>query len=134
MTTRKKAGRKSNEMDYEERVVELYKWMLLDKLSYNEFIKKCADTFGVTQRTGGNWWADLRERLKDRYEQETSEIINEQIFRYFNLYELALSRGNTRVAREILSDLNKIFGIEKASKVDVTSDGKPININIILDK
>ena len=40
--------------------------------------------------------------------------------------------NNKRVERETLADINKLLGLESAKKVDVTSGGQPISININL--
>jgi hypothetical protein len=33
-----------------------------------------------------------------------------------------------------LDSLTKLFGLESTQKIDVTSNGQPISVNIILDK
>jgi hypothetical protein len=38
------------------------------------------------------------------------------------------------VEKEVLDSLTKLFGLEQAQKVDVTSGGEPISINIMLNK
>ena len=129
-----KRGRKSTEMEYENRIPDLMYMMLIEHLSYNEFIKKAADKYNVTQRTSSIWWSDIRTRLKERYSQQTEEVIQDQLARYFSLYEAALERNNNRVARECLADINRLYGIEKPAKVDVTSAGEPITIKIVMDK
>jgi hypothetical protein len=40
--------------------------------------------------------------------------------------------NNKRVERETLSDINKLYGLEQ-KKVDITSGGNPISINIQLE-
>ena len=131
--TRRKRGRKSNMVEFEARIPHLMRMILIEKLSYNEFITRAGDLYDVTNKTAGEWWSEIRKRLKERYTQESEEIIQDQLQRYFNLYDLAEKRGNTRVCREVLADITKIYGIEAASKIDVTTDGQPIKINIILD-
>jgi len=131
---KRRKGRKSNQIEYEQRIPELLHMMIVEHLSYNEFIRKVAEYYDVTKRTGANWWKDLRKRLKDRYEQEGEEIIQEQIQRYFNLYQMAESKGNTRVMREVLADLNNLYGLNKPNKVDLTSGSEPIKINLVFDK
>ena len=129
-----KRGRESTEMEYEERIPDLMYMMLIEHLSFNEFIKKAGEKYDVTQRTASNWWADIRNRLKERYTQESEEIIQDQLARYFSLYETALERNNNRVARECLADINRLYGLEKPAKVDVTTAGEPLTIKIVLDK
>ena len=72
--------------------------------------------------------------MKERFSQEQEEVLQDQLMRYYDLMEAARSRGNTRVVREVLADLNKLYGLESPQKLDVTSGGEPISINIVLDK
>lgn len=129
-----KRGRKSTELEYEDRIPYLMELMIFKKLSYTEFKLQVAKEFNVTTRTAEGWWADIRKRLKDRFSQEQEEVLQDQLMRYYDLMEAARSRGNTRVVREVLADLNKLYGLESPQKLDVTSGGEPISINIVLDK
>lgn len=128
------AGRKSNEIDFEERLPYLLELMTIKKLSYTEFKVNVAKEFNVTQRTAENWWKEIRTRLKERFEQESEEIITEHLTRLFDLLERTKQRGQARVEREVLADIAKLYGIEQPQKIDLTSGGSPLSINIILDK
>jgi hypothetical protein len=44
----------------------------------------------------------------------------------------ARDSGNRRVEREVLADMNKLYGLESPKKVDITSGGEQISININL--
>ena len=68
-------------------------------------------------------------RLKMRYEDKSEEIIEQQLARMFDLLHRCRRDGNKKVERELLSDLNKIYGLENR-KLDITSNGEPISINI----
>lgn len=127
-----KSQYKSTKMEYEDRVPQLMRLILIERLSFNEFCTRVKNDYNVTKRTGATWWKDVRERLKERYVEASEEVIYEQIQRYFDLYKQAEKRGNTRVMREILADLNKLYGLEKPAKLDVTSGGEKIKINIVL--
>jgi thermostable 8-oxoguanine DNA glycosylase len=127
-------GRKSNEIDFEERLPYLLELMTIKKLSYTEFKVNASKEFGVTQRTAENWWKEIRTRLKERFEQESEEIITEHLTRLFDLLERSKQKGQSRVEREVLADIAKIYGIESPQKVDLTSGGEPVSININLTK
>ena len=79
-----------------------------------------------------NIYKITKERIKARFEEKSDEIIAEQLQRYFDLLSRCRESGNRRVEREVLSDMNKLYGLE-TKKVDVTSDGKPVQININLN-
>jgi hypothetical protein len=126
------SGRKTNIAQYEERMTEVFEMILYRKLSWSEFRKEAADKFGITQRQAEDLYKDARERLKERFTQEREEILNEQLNRYYDLLMRCRESGNRRVEAEVLRDLNKLYGLDQPVKVDITSGGNPISININL--
>jgi hypothetical protein len=131
MEDKKKPGRKTTEAEYEERIPEALEMILYQKLNYVEFRQQYSKRFGVTERQAENVWKDCKDRLKARFEEKTEEIIAEQLSRYFDLLSRARLDNNKRVERETLADINKLYGLEQR-KIDITSGGEPISININL--
>jgi hypothetical protein len=129
MEKENKGGRKSNVANYEERIPEAFEMILYQKLSYNEFRSEGAKKWGITERATENIWKDCKDRLKARFDEKTEEIISEQLSRYFDLLARARESNNKRVERETLADINKLYGLEQR-KIDITSNGEPISINI----
>jgi hypothetical protein len=123
---------KATVMEYEERMTRVFEVMLYEKKSYNEFKVQIGKEFNITQRQAENLWAEARTRLKERYSQEQEEILQEQLNRYHDLLMRARDSGNRRVEREVLADMNKLYGLESPKKVDITSGGEQISININL--
>jgi hypothetical protein len=124
-----KGGRKSNIATYEERIPEALEMILYEKLGYTEFRQQGAKRWGITERASETIWKDCKDRLKARFEEQTEEIISEQLSRYFDLLTRARADNNKRVERETLADINKLYGLEQR-KIDITSNGEPISINI----
>ncbi len=131
MEDKKKQGRKTTEAEYEERIPEALEMILYQKLNYTEFRQHYAKKFGVTERQAENVWKDCKDRLKARFEEKSEEIISAQLARYFDLLQRARESNNKRVERETLADINKLYGLEQR-KIDITSNGEPISININL--
>jgi len=127
-----KEGRKTNVAQYEERMVEVFEMILYKKLSYTEFRSQAAEKFGITTRQAETLYKEARERLKERFEQQRDEILSEQLGRLYDLLDRCREAGNRRVEAEVLRDLNKIYGLDQPVKVDLTSGGQPISININL--
>jgi hypothetical protein len=127
-------GRKTNVAQYEERMTEVFEMILYKKLSYTEFRTQAAELFGITTRQAENLYKEARERLKERFAQDREDILNEQLNRLYDLLDRCRASGNRRIEAEVLRDLTKLYGLESAQKLDITSGGEPININIILDK
>jgi hypothetical protein len=131
MEKENKGGRKSNVATYEERIPEAFEMILYEKLSYTEFRQQGAKKWGITERAAETIWKDCKDRIKARFEEQTEEIISEQLSRYFDLLTRARTDNNKRVERETLADINKLYGLEN-KKIDITSGGEPISININL--
>ena len=125
------AGRKTNIAGYEERIPEAMEMILYEKLSYSEFRVKGAKRWGISERQAENIWKDVKDRIKKRFEDQSEEIITEQLSRYFDLLSRARDANNKRVERETLADISKLYGLEQ-KKIDVTSNGETISININL--
>ena len=126
-------GRRTNESQYEERMTEVFTMILYKKLSFTEFRSQAAEKFGITTRQAEMLYKDAKERLKERFQQERDEILQEQLGRLYDLLDRCRESGNRRVEAEVLRDLNKIYGLDQPVKVDVTSGGNPISINIVLN-
>jgi vacuolar-type H+-ATPase subunit H len=127
-----KKGRKTNVAQYEERMTEVFEMILYKKLSYTEFRTQASELFGITTRQAENLYKDARDRLKERFTQERDEILSEQLNRMYDLLNRSREAGNRRIEAEVLRDLNKIYGLDQPVKVDITSGGDPISININL--
>ena len=130
----KGAGRKTTELEYEERMVRVFEMIVYEKKSYTEFRDQAAKEFEVSTRTAENMWADCRNRLKERFTQDREEILSEQLNRLYDLLNRSRLAGNRRVEGEVLRDISKIYGLDQPVKVDLTTGGEPISINIILNK
>ena len=128
---KKGAGRKSSIATYEARIPDAFEMVLYEKLSYTEFRVQGAKRWGISERSAESIWKDVKDRIKARFEEKTEEIISEQLSRYFDLLARARADNNKRVERETLADINKLYGLE-TRKIDVTSNGEPISININL--
>lgn len=132
MEEKPKRGRKSTEVEYSERITEALDLMLYKKLSAGEFRVTFSKMYGVTERMADNTWKKCKDILKERFTEKQEEIIQDQLSRYFDLLNRARESGNRRVEREVLSDMNKLYGLEN-KKIDITSGGEPISINIRID-
>jgi transposase len=125
-------GRKSNELEFESRMPRIFEMMLYEHLSYREFAAKAAKEFDVSERTAETWWKEARTRMKERYTQNSEEILETHLTQLYDLLHRCRADNNKRTEREVLNDIAKIHQLE-VKKVDVTSGGQPIAININLD-
>jgi hypothetical protein len=126
-------GRKSTEIEYEQKMVRVFELVVYEKKSYTEFRDIISKEFEISTRAAENMWADCRNRLKERFSQEREEILSEQLNRLYDLLNRSRLAGNRRVEAEVLRDISKIYGLDQPVKVDLTSGGEKISININLD-
>jgi len=128
----KSTGRKTNEVEFEERMERIFHLMLYEHLGHDEFASKAAKEFGITTRQAENLWQEARQRMKQRYTNSQGEILENHLTQLYHLLERCKQEGNKLVERQVLADIAKIYGIEK-NKIDITSGGQPISINIKME-
>jgi hypothetical protein len=133
MSQENKKGRKTDELQFESRMNRVYELMLYDHLSYREFASTASKEFGISERQAENLWKEARTRLKERYQQNSEEILENHLNQLYDLLKRCREDRNKRVEREVLNDIAKIHSLE-TKKVDVTSNGQPISININLNE
>ena len=129
-----KLGRKTDELDFEQRMSRVYEMMLYEHLSYREFASKAAKEFEITERQAENLWKEARTRLKERYQQNHEEILENHLNQLYDLLKRCRDENNKRTEREVLADIAKIHSLEGTRKIDVTSNGNEIKLNIVLDR
>jgi hypothetical protein len=110
----------------------IFEMMLYEHLSYREFAAKASKEFEVTERTAENWWKEARTRMKERFNQNTEEILENHLTQLYDLLNRCREDNNKRTEKEVLDSIAKIYSLE-TKKVDVTSNGQPISININLN-
>jgi uncharacterized protein YcbK (DUF882 family) len=118
-----------NELEAEQRMNRVFEMMLYEHLSWNEFRTKASREFNITPRQAENLWKEARTRLKERFQQNSEEILENHLNQLYDLLKRAREDNNKRVERETLADIAKIHQLE-TKKIDITSGGQPIAINI----
>jgi hypothetical protein len=129
-----KAGRKTDEIEFESRMSRIYDMMLYEHLSYREFASKAAKEFDISERQAENLWKEARTRLKERFKQDQDEILENHLNQLYDLLKRARDDNNKRTEREVLNDIAKIHSLEGTKKIDITSNGNALTLNIQLDK
>lgn len=126
-----KKGRKTDELEFEQVMERVFYMMLYEHLSYREFASKAAKEFKITERHAERLWKEARDRLKERYKQNQDEILENHLNQLYDLLKRSRDDNNKRTEREVLADIAKIHQLE-VKKVDISSGGLPISININL--
>ena len=128
-----KGGRKSDIIDYEKRILEGMELVLNQNYGYNEFKKEGSKLWGISERAAEAVYKEIRDRLKERYQKEADEILQTQVQRLIDLYQRCKLNNNMKIELETLIALNKLYGIEQPKKIDITSGGEKLSINIIIN-
>lgn len=126
-----KMGRKSTGVEYLDKLNNALELILYKKLDALEFRKVYSKMYNVSEAGATAVWSRCKKILLNRHTAKNEEIIAEQLSRYYDLLDRARQDGNKRVERETLWDISRIYGLEQ-KKVDITSDGMPIDIRINL--
>ena len=121
-----------NEIEAEARMVRVFEMMLYDHMGHDEFASKAAKEFKITCRQAENLWYEARKRLKERFKQNQDEILENHLNQLYDLLKRSREDNNKRVERETLADIAKIHQLEGPKKIDITSDGQQISVNINL--
>lgn len=127
-----KSGRKTDELEFEQVMERVFYLMLYEHLSYDEFKNRAAKEFNITTRQGENLWSEARKRLKERFKQNQDEILESHLNQLYDLLKRCREDNNKRTEKEVLDSIAKIYQLEGPKKIDVTSGGSPISININL--
>jgi hypothetical protein len=130
-STKLKPGRKTTEIESKSRMNELIEFILYEKPSYMEFREKVSKKYNISARVAENLYKEAKELILARFQEKKDEIFAEQLNRTFDLLKRCKDSGNRRVEAEVLRDLNKLYGLDQ-KKIDITSNGDPIKINIVL--
>jgi hypothetical protein len=89
------------------------------------------DEIGYGQTAAYGIFKDAQMRIKEMYNEDSHAAFEEAVSRLERLYEKALT---TKEKLEIEKELNKLKGLYRPQKLDITTDGKAItdiNISII---
>lgn len=129
-----KTGKKADDLEFESRMSRIYDMMLYEHLSYREFATAAAKEFNISERQAENLWKEARTRLKERFKQDQDEILENHLNQLYDLLKRSRDDNNKRTEREVLADIAKIHSLEGTKKIDITSNGQPLTLNIQLDK
>ena len=133
MEPKKTGGRKSTIVEYSEKLTEALELILYQRLTSGEFRTTFSKMYGVSERTADSTWKRCKDIIAERFKEEQGVLIEQQVERYFDLLIRARQDGNKRVERETLDSISKLYGLDAVKKIDLTTNGEPISVNIILN-
>jgi len=94
------------------KIVEL----LLDGFSRADILQNAAKKWGVVERTIDTYIASANARIKKQAEETENEIFNVVRLRLENLYKKAIAANDRHLARLLLRDMTKLYGLDKSDR------------------
>jgi hypothetical protein len=94
-----------------------------------KIVEITANNYKVCERTADTYIAKANLILNENNQDLKNEMIALQKARLEDLLQKAYDSGDYKEARAIIESINKLFGLDAASKVDVTSGGDKITWN-----
>lgn len=127
----RRRGRQLDSQDIQFRKLRCYEYILYDKLSFTQFRQKVSNEFDITTRMAANIWKEIKTELKEKFNDQAQEILEQQLERTYDLLRRNRENGNVREERETLKLLNSLYNLDKVN-LDIQSGGEAISININL--
>ena len=125
---------KADNIEMELRMTQCVKMIVHDRCTRAEFMRYCAKEWNLKSRQSEVYYARVHEYMKEKNGKNREQMILDQIQRYQDLYDLCIAKKDYQTAKGILTDINKMKGLNEADKVDHTSGGEKINIIIGTDE
>ena len=94
-----------------------------------KIVEITTNNYKVCERTADTYIAKANLILNENNQYLKNEMIALQKARLEDLLQKAYDSGDHKEARAIIESINKLFGLEQPSKVDVTSGGDKITWN-----
>jgi len=87
------------------------------KTIVEDFLQK---ELGYKQSYAYTLLKEAREKITEIYKSTNENIINEQVGRLEAQYEKAIKQGNSKLALQVLQEINKLMGLYASEKIDIT--------------
>ncbi len=87
---------------------------------YSTCIAALRDEFGISERSAKRRLADAKAAAEVDAQAERADIRTENLARYRLIYRRALAGGAFAAATKALERVDKLYGTEEATKIEVT--------------
>lgn len=117
-----------------EKRIEAVKQMLLQGYTRSSIIKYCQDNFKVEVNTVDVYMMDAKAIIRSDFDSlNDNETLVAIIYgRLEDLFQKNEDVADYKEQRNILKDIRDLLGIDKARKLDLTTDGEKLNSNNVI--
>lgn len=130
---RKATQRKSNKLVQEERINQIFNFMLRGYRT-GQIIEHGVKNWGIGQRMVEKYITKASEIIKAQAETDREQQYYKALLRYEDLYSKNYAERDFKECRAVQGDLNKITGVLAPVKTEVTGkDGEPVKVESKVD-
>jgi hypothetical protein len=125
-------GRKSSEIEYQERVAFLLECMSKGVKGTSDLFRFFSEKWpGLTKRQFEYDLAAAKETILEYHAEDIEFLINDLTRHLWELYNKSLKIQDYRECRSIIKTIAEVTGALASKKIDVTSGGNPIQVTPI---
>jgi hypothetical protein len=112
-------------------IAALVKMRLVECASTKTLMDFLGNQLGYSKTTSYEYLKLMRESIKDQYSLLNPSMIEEAIGQYEEAIEMARQRKDWKLWNDLRRELNKIQGVYATEKIDITTNGKDLQITEI---
>ena len=101
---------------------ESQKVILNEHFSHKDYTEWCKDKHKLSAQSANNYWIEVWDTIRDKYQQETDKLVSKHVHKYWELYDKSIDRKDYNTARQILNDIAKLIGFDNPTKIEVTGE------------
>ena len=91
-------------------------------LSYKEYLKYCSKEKRIGETQATTYWKRVFEVIKEKYSLERDKEIDKHLYYLWELYSKALEKLDYNTARQILTDITKLKGLNEPDKIEIDQE------------
>lgn len=117
-----------------EKRIEAVKQMLLQGYTRSSIIKYCQNNFKVEVNTVDVYMMDAKAIIRSDFDSLNDNVTLVAIIygRLEDLFQKNEDVADYKEQRNVLKDIRDLLGIDKARKLDLTTDGEKLNSNNVI--
>lgn len=111
---------KMTKVEVEKFITESISMIMHNHMSYTEYVDYCKKEKKLSEAQSNTYWKRVFELIKEKYTLERDKEIDKHLYHLWDIYGQSIDKGDFNTARQILSDISKLKGLNEPDKVDVT--------------
>ena len=122
------AGRKYSDAQYELRIKEVIQMTCRGYAPF-EIREQISKKWDLSEAQVGKDLQEAKKRIKEITEDDVAQEVADAVMRYKKLIQINFENGDLSEVRFCQTRLDKLFGLEEATKVDITTKGQALGMS-----